>query len=203
MVEVKQSYDSSMLYLIIDLPVVTTFSRWNAPLSACRVSTGHWNMCNIHRWSCCGAEFGWFLPRWATLWRLQTQACHTVIPLFTAGYFYITLLPFETLTCRRSSVHTGASAQRGRFHGLGKLWPCTFFMLEALSLLLALTRKKKGHLILILILIVCTHRMHTLHTGRGGFAIWSFNISIASWCGSAFFANFFASPFLHTHTHTQ
>lgn len=118
---------------------------------------------------------------------------------------YIALLPFETLTCRRSSVHTGASGQRGRFHGLGKLWPCTFFMLEALGLLLALTRKKKGHLILILILIliVCKHRMHTLHTGRGGFAIWSFNISIASWCGSAFFANFFASPFLHTHTHTQ
>lgn len=112
-----------------------------------------------------------------------------------------TLLPFETYTWGRSSVRAGTGAHRGRFHGLGNLWSCTFTMMEALILLLALTREKNSHLIFTL--TVCTYRMCTLHTGRGGFAIWSFSISIASWWGSALFANFFVSPFLHTQTHTR
>lgn len=42
-----------------------------------------------------------------------------------------------------------------------------------------------------------------IHTGCGGFAIWSLRISIASSWGSGFFTNIFPSPFLHPHTHTH
>lgn len=118
---------------------LTTFSWWKAPLFACRASRERWNMCNIHHWSCCGAEFGWFFPPVATLWRLKTQKQFSLCCLSRGSQ----VLTFEKFTWRRGGLYIVVCSYRRRFNVLGNFRSCSFFMLEALRLLLTLIRKRK------------------------------------------------------------
>lgn len=111
----------------------------------------------------------------------------------------------EKFTWRRGLEYFGASwLWRARLGRLGNLKSRDFFTLGRLRFLLTL-RDQTSH-ILSQFVCVCVHMCVCVrygHTLCGGFAIWSFKISIASSCGSDFFMNIFPSPFLHTRDKKQ